>query len=724
VAWNWPGVVPTSSDYRDRSFEDRVWEIERVVLVGVSGSGKTTLLRRLQEHHPNECSSIISLDLPFSEVLDRVASAHKHQRTVLLDEGHHLLTWSEGELSILRDKLFRGFFVLATWPSLLGVSILDSAARFFKSAAFERLPYFSRAETASMVRRENDRDPLINPFDVREESVSAIQHATGGHPHLIARLCSFLYDRGTDTLRHPDTLSLHEFVDSVSHGSQDPFQQILKSLAPPQQRVLDDLRRGRKVSLAPLRDDGLATGHPARFTGSLFEIAWSPSRSTSSSPPSPRPAQHLYLQSIEVQNVKLLADQKISFVRPDGTLRRWTVLIGDNGLCKTTLLQAIALTASGEKLARALVDDAANYCRATAPERGASIETTFQVLSPDGHGDPSTLEHLSVRLIVEAGRHDFRGEQGAKRIDDVRGYRVPGYFVVGYGVGRFLPKPGEVAVPQDPVHDRIEGLFDVRHKMLGVEFFDALQAKNLDRAFASALRDVLIARDESGNALMPWLANVEGEEGTDRLHELLAQKRFALDVGGERIRLPSTALSQGYQSMIAWIADLLGQGFLEFGESTTAATLRGIVLLDEIDLHLHPTWQRRIVPILKRVFPELQFIVTTHSPLVLSGFESDEIIPLVLEDGLVVQRPLPVETGMLTASEVLSSHFGVPRAGRPDLVQKERVYLELKARDQRTAEEESQMLALEGELSAYWTPSFILPEGDDAAGEDDAEAGP
>jgi predicted ATP-binding protein involved in virulence len=166
--------------------------------------------------------------------------------------------------------------------------------------------------------------------------------------------------------------------------------------------------------------------------------------------------------------------------------------------------------------------------------------------------------------------------------------------------------------------------------------------------------------------------------------------------------------------MIAWIADLLGQGFLELGAGTNASTLRGIVLLDEVDLHLHPTWQRRIIPILKRVFPELQFIVTTHSPLVLSGFESDEIIQLALEDGLVVQRPLPIEPGMLTASEILTSYFDVPRAGRPDLVQKERAYLELKAKSSRSEDEEQRMLALGRELSPYWMrPAEEDDENDD-----------
>ena len=162
-------------------------------------------------------------------------------------------------------------------------------------------------------------------------------------------------------------------------------------------------------------------------------------------------------------------------------------------------------------------------------------------------------------------------------------------------------------------------------------------------------------------------------------------------------------LSDGYKATIAWIADLLGHAFLDKQGDVDPAELQGIVLLDEIDLHLHPTWQRKIVPALKRAFPKLQFIVTTHSPLVLAGFEKEEIIRLRFQDGLVVQDPAGIEPGVLTASELLTNFFEVPRAGRPDLVQKERRYLELKALLERDSAQEEELKALETELQPYWS---------------------
>lgn len=431
-------------------------------------------------------------------------------------------------------------------------------------------------------------------------------------------------------------------------------------------------------------------------------------------------ARTLYLERLRVENLKILADQELSFVDAEGNPRLWTVLVGDNGLCKTTILQAIALAASGDKLARALVEDAGDYRNVNNIDAPTTIEADFRVDGP--HAETGGQPTKTATMVVEPSRHDFRGERDAADFfDDIRGRRVPGYLVVGFGVGRFLPRPGEVAISDDPLQDRVEGLFNPRHKMLGNDFFDALDKRfgnGFSLQYTATLKDVLLAKDETGAPLLPWLSDVEtrGRDGVNQLEKLLRSRRFLIDVGGEPLKLPPTSLSHGYQSMIAWICELLGHGFLNFGKSADPKEMTGVVLLDEIDLHLHPTWQRRVVPVLKRLFPKLQFIVTTHSPLVLTGFEREEIIELGLEGGKVVQRPNAIEPGIMTASEVLTSYFMVPRAARPSLVRKEREYLALKARRDPSDDEKATLQRLEDELGKYWSS---LPELDDDDFDDD-----
>ncbi|MGE0789806.1 MAG: AAA family ATPase [Sandaracinaceae bacterium] len=430
----------------------------------------------------------------------------------------------------------------------------------------------------------------------------------------------------------------------------------------------------------------------------------------------------MYLHTLRLENLKLLDDDTFSFTHADGTPRLWTVLLGDNGLCKTSVLQAIAIAASGDKLARALVGDAADYVRATETERGAKIVAELRTrngpVSPARVQDPRSS--LEVEMRVEPGKHDFDGHGDATWVANLRSERAPGLFVVGYGVGRYLPRPGEVAVSPDPVHDRVEGLFDTRHKMLGVDFFTALRQRNggdreLARAYARRIRDVLIATDPTtGERLLPWLSGVElrGYSGVDAMERLLESQRFELEIGPLSFKLAPHQLSQGYQSVIAWISDLLGHAFLERGADVDPAELEGIVLLDEIDLHLHPTWQRRVVPILRSTFPRLQFVVTTHSPLVLTGFESDEILQLQMhDDGLVRVRQTGLEPAAQSASQLLTSYFDVPVAARPDVAAKERDYLELKAKDSRTDDEDARLTSLGEELERYFASPLRDPRG-------------
>ena len=87
-------------------------------------------------------------------------------------------------------------------------------------------------------------------------------------------------------------------------------------------------------------------------------------------------------------------------------------------------------------------------------------------------------------------------------------------------------------------------------------------------------------------------------------------------------------LPDGYRSTIAWVSDLCWNWAQQHPESNRASEIDAIVLIDEIDLHLHPQLQRVLVPRLRKIFPKVQWIVTTHSPLVLSCFDKNEIVLL------------------------------------------------------------------------------------------------
>lgn len=417
----------------------------------------------------------------------------------------------------------------------------------------------------------------------------------------------------------------------------------------------------------------------------------------------------MYLTHLRLKHIKLLAESEIRFTDSAGRPRMWTVLLGDNGLCKSTLLQCIAISAVGPKLGSALIRDASALHRVNV-HKAATVDAAFVPSSERGWRFSPRRDSLRLVWQVSKERSDIVAASGSKPtaelMDDLRAskHSREGFFVAGYGVGRFLPRPGEVSMPPDPRFDRLEGLFEKHHKMLGMDFFGALQRDDPKRALAysKALQTVLLS-EKDGQKLFPMLSHLElrGQGGVKNLEHLLESRRMVMDVSGTELRLPATALSDGYQSMLAWIADLLGHAFLEHGTGAQPADLRGIVLLDEIDLHLHPHWQRRIVPLLRYVFPHVQFIVTTHSPLVVAGVEAHEIVRLRLDGEHVTVDQEEPEPGLRTASQLLSTFFDVPFAARKELIDKRRELRELKALEHLTPQKRKRLRILEQELARY-----------------------
>lgn len=475
----------------------------------------------------------------------------------------------------------------------------------------------------------------------------------------------------------------------------------------------------------------------------------------------------MYITRLHVKNLKLMRDLALDFTH-EGKPRLWTAFVAENGACKTTLLQAIALAASGSERANQLADvpslpdlrrptEAARLGadfefgtrlekwrrlpKLKSPIKGqqklelrsalgiganqstfsgeswfAPTETLASVLDGESRLHMSLLDRLIERLrVADAGKYLERNKESSfieqatrgevfgllaqallDPIVEARSSSFPGWFVAGYGTQRQLPVPLSASELKDRILNRLEPLFG-KAPLVGTGFANQFADTPRFEPFIQALKKVFV-----DNHLLPHVDTVElrGRGGVTQPGDLVRSHSFEFAFSGQKTKVPATWLSQGYQSTIAWIADLIGQMYLDIGEAIPLEDMEGMVLIDELDLHLHPTWQVRLVPVLKRVFPRMQFIVTTHSPMLLPALERHEIVMLRLdENGDVVAEAPPSSPKLMTGSEIYSSFFNIQKLYPSDLGDELRRYTYLSSDPTRTDEEDTEMLRLQKKLT-------------------------
>lgn len=401
----------------------------------------------------------------------------------------------------------------------------------------------------------------------------------------------------------------------------------------------------------------------------------------------------MHLREVHVQNIKLLRDVALSFVRKDGTPRPFTMFVGENGLCKTTLLQAIAVATVGpdygSNLAASVQQSWIDLRQETARRTAAPPTIHASLRSSD-------MPTSEMKVSIEARRASFSGKAvvaqsesersplDADQLGELLRDQKARWFSAAYGTSRGDGKreAGE-AGPLRSLRSLFEGPLD------GVSLIDLLEPK-LARKLVKTLQQIFVT-----GGLLPGITDLElrGRGGVRTAEDF--QNRFTHN----GLQTPVAWLSQGYRSTIAWVADFVGQLFLAGGDAVEPADMEGIVLIDEIDLHLHPRWQVALVPALKRVFPKMQFVATTHSPMMLTGLDADEIFLLERDKDGNVNAHCPDENPALrTGTELYSEFFGIEELYPNELGKKVDRYGELANDAYRSDAEEKERAALKKEL--------------------------
>jgi AAA domain, putative AbiEii toxin, Type IV TA system/AAA ATPase domain len=432
----------------------------------------------------------------------------------------------------------------------------------------------------------------------------------------------------------------------------------------------------------------------------------------------------MYLRHLRIQNLKLLKDLSLSFTNEKGEPRMWTVIIGENGTGKTSILQAIAMAAAGGLNVNGLVENVSSLPDKRAPESKVFIDAEFVLDAqqrearpyPGYPGKPegdvvvrSTVE-LPPRRKSLVAHSSYVGVEapGVDPLNEVRSLEDARlWFVAAYGIHRSLPIDVMWRPPlEHPSVDRLRPVF-MPVSLIGTAFANILSGKN-STMYGNVLRETLFGVQN----LLPGFDDIEmrGQGGVSSTQALQERHRFIQKLPSGELKLAANWLSHGYQSTIAWIADLVGHILYEarLDEGLSPQEMEGLVLIDEIDLYLHPRWQQALIQSLKQTFPRIQFVATTHSPLALVGLrpDQDEIIRLVIDERTGDVRPLDMKDGrphepdprLMTGTEIYRSYFGIKQFYPGKLGELLRDHRFLAANPVRTDAEEARLDEIEEEL--------------------------
>jgi len=312
---------------------------------------------------------------------------------------------------------------------------------------------------------------------------------------------------------------------------------------------------------------------------------------------------------------------------------QFNVLIGDNGTGKTAILDALAIGAGSlflgidEIPARNIRADEVRQVRIQSGQT-PTVEKFYPV-SINYQGVIAETEiQWSRSLNNSSGRTTVKNansiaEIGRKLQDRAKkdGNSVILPLISYYGTGRLWQQKKEKNINIRPPEARRNGYVNCldpasNQKQL-IEWMKTMEIGSLQRG--SEL-NVLSALKMSVSECMENWRSVS--------YNILEDDLIAISNHGKT--LPFRMLSDGVRNMIGMVADITYRAakLNPHLEANVAKQTPGIVLIDEIDIHLHPKWQRRVVEDLKRTFPKIQFFATTHSEHIIQSLREGELIDL------------------------------------------------------------------------------------------------
>ena len=213
-----------------------------------------------------------------------------------------------------------------------------------------------------------------------------------------------------------------------------------------------------------------------------------------------------------------------------------------------------------------------------------------------------------------------------------------------------------------------------------------------------------VIRDDMPQAYVEFIDEADLDEDDPEFYPTGRVVHYAMGIGttddilGEP--LYAGALSSGTQGTLLWIWALALKIAHHYDWAEDWEKKPAILLIDEIENHLHPTWQRRVIPALLEHFPGLQIFATTHSPFVVAGLKAGQVHLLKRDDNGVITASTNSEDIIgWTADEILRTWMGVDEPTDLTTIERANRLRELREKKTLTIEEESELQALRRQIN-------------------------
>ncbi len=336
----------------------------------------------------------------------------------------------------------------------------------------------------------------------------------------------------------------------------------------------------------------------------------------------------MYIQKAEIKNIRSIIDFEIEFKNPAG----WHVLIGDNGAGKSTIIRSMALALVGEKQVPGLRANWSDWLNRLSESGDINLAIISHKLPKFKNGQyviplEEEINHLANHFFRENEEVYFKAN--LKLLWQKEG----DWFSVAYGPFRRFEGGSEEweYLFKNPSFERLAAHLSVFNESVALTepifWLKNLKYKSLEKDEESRrtlenLIKLINHKDKDGSFL----------QHNAQFENVSSNGVFFKDGNGAIISV--NQMSDGYRSILSLTFELIRQLVRVYGSKVVFKNvengkmfidLPGVVLVDEIDAHLHPTWQTRIGNWFLKYFPKLQFIVTTHSPLVCRAAEKGSI---------------------------------------------------------------------------------------------------